>query len=111
HELLRVLRLEGAPRARAFALSLHGALVAFAIDGQASLRGEVLHEVERHTERVVQAKRFVARNDLRTSRRAIEHLFESRQTGGQNRIEPLLPAADDLDDSRTSAAQPRIRRP
>ena len=59
-ELVRLLRLERAARARPLALALHRALEALAVDRQAALAGDVLHEVERHAERVVEPERGVA---------------------------------------------------
>ena len=77
-ELLAFLALEGAFRARLFLLSLHRALEAFAIDGDVPLAGEILDEIERHAERVVQLERFVTRRSdgLATALRARQQVLE-----------------------------------
>jgi hypothetical protein len=41
-------------------LSLHGALEAFAIDGDSPLAGDILDEIERHAEGIVQLERVVS---------------------------------------------------
>ena len=76
---------------------------------QAALAGDVLHEIERNAERVVEPERFVARQHLRSCRRAIERLFEARQPRREHGVEPLLFAAHDLHDRVAIAAQLRIR--
>ena len=107
------LRLERAARARPLALAFHRALVAFAVDRQPALAGEVLHEVERHAERVVQPERLVARDDRRAcGRRAVERLpraWAGRRSAPRRTAPPRC--ARPARSRRGCAAAPGTRRP
>src|SRR5262249_5687014 len=97
-EFLRFPRVERTAHSRTFALRLHCAVVALAIDPEAALPGEVLHEVERYAERVVQAERLVSAKHAIAGRRAVERFFETGQSVCEDRIETVLFGADDLHD-------------
>ncbi len=104
-----LLRVERAGRPRAVALGFHRRLVRLAVDRQASLLGQVLGEVERHTERVVEAEDLVAGHGLRSGcRHAVEQVFELGQARGEHGVEPFLLGADGADDRVTVARQFRI---
>ncbi len=96
------------PGARLLALALHRALEALAVDRELTLAGEILDEVERHAERVVEPERVLARHDARAGRGAVEDLLEPRQPGRQHGVEPVLLAADDAHDVVAPGAQLRI---
>src|SRR5262245_17478249 len=61
-----LFRLEGAAGARALALRLHRLFERILIDAQSTLLGQVLGEVERHAQGVVETEHFLAGDDLRS---------------------------------------------
>ena len=104
-EAVDLLRLERAGRPSALALDLHGAVEPLAIDGQTALGGQVLDEVDRHTQRVVEAEHVLAGDDPRSRRGAIEHLLESGEAVGQHRVETLFLGSHRPDDGVAVRAQ------
>jgi hypothetical protein len=60
--------------------------------------GEILDEVDREAEGVVQAEHLLAGHDARAARGTVEHVFEARQTRGEHRVEPFLFRPDGADD-------------
>src|SRR5207247_6187932 len=92
--------LEAAARPSSLPLLLHRAVESLPVDGEPALRCEVLHEIERNAQRVVQPERVVAADDLAAARTrgAVEDLLEPRQARREHRVEAVLLAPAHLHD-------------
>ena len=76
-----------------------------------TLAGEVLREIERDTERVVEAEHRVARHDRSAGRLdAVQQFLEAGQPAREHRIEPVLLGADGTNDRVALADELRIAR-
>src|SRR5580765_4219816 len=89
-ELLGLLPVEGALRARLVALRVHCGVERRAVERQLAFARQVLDEVQGQPEGVVKAEGLVARDGTASHRRAVEELFELRQATGEHGVESLL---------------------
>jgi hypothetical protein len=100
--------LEGASGPRLFPLALHRAVESLAVDGELTLAGEILHEVERDPEGVVQPECLLTGHRCPGRGRAIERLLEAGETRRQHGVESLFLAAHDADDGVAVLSELRI---